>query len=504
MEKAPISQSTFLLVAFLVLKIVLSFWLVNDVYELHRDEFLHLDQANHLAAGYLSVPPFTAFVSLLIRWLGNSEWVVRLFPALFGAATIFFCWKMVELLDGSLFAKCLVAIACLCSAYLRLNTLYQPNSFDVLAWAAVFYSLMRYFKDGQPANLYALAVWAALGFLNQYNIIFLLLGLLPALLVTTRRKLFTHKHFYGALLLMIVLVSPNVIWQIVNHFPVLKHMKELQETQLTHVNRADFFKEQLLYFACAIFVLLGGFIGLLLHRPWREHRWVLFTYVATIALFSFFNAKGYYALGLYPVILAFGSAYLSLKLKRWPFRALLLAFTIGTFIWLIPFIMPVYSPVQIIAEHNRFQRLGLLRWNDGQEHDLPQDYADMTGWRELAAIVDSAYNLVPDKSGLLILCDNYGEAGAINYYSAFGNIGATSFSADYKYWMDLTVPVRTKIRVREFYSREAATKDSLDYRSMRRIGEVRNPYSLERGTAVYLLHDPKVDVNAELRKYLSE
>jgi hypothetical protein len=40
----------FLLVA---VKMALQMIVVNPVYELHRDEFLHLDQANHLAAGYI-------------------------------------------------------------------------------------------------------------------------------------------------------------------------------------------------------------------------------------------------------------------------------------------------------------------------------------------------------------------------------------------------------------------------------------------------------------------
>lgn len=48
---------------FLLLKIVLSFVLVNSIYELQRDEFLHLDQANHLAAGFTSVPPLTSLFS---------------------------------------------------------------------------------------------------------------------------------------------------------------------------------------------------------------------------------------------------------------------------------------------------------------------------------------------------------------------------------------------------------------------------------------------------------
>lgn len=496
--------ATILLISFLILKIVLSYALVNDMYELHRDEFLHLDQANHLAGGYASVPPLTSIVSLIIKFLGNTEFWVRFFPALFGAGAILFCWRIVELLEGSLFAKCLVAITCLCSAYLRLNTLYQPNSFDVLSWAAVFYFLLRYFKTGKPGTLYWMAVWAGLGFLNKYNILFLFLGLLPALIITSKRKIFADRHFYFALLLAVVIILPNLIWQISHHFPVFRHMKELRETQLVHVNRLDFFVEQLLFFICGIFVLLAGITGLIFNKQFRQHQWVLFTYIATILIFSYFNAKGYYALGLYPPLLAFGSTYLAQVLQRPLFRALLLIFITGTFTYLLPLVMPLYTPVQIIAHHNKFRKAGLLKWNDGKDHELPQDYADMLGWKELATIVDSAYRIVPDKEHLLILCDNYGQAGAINYYSAFGNIHASSFNADYMHWMDLEKPIRTKIRIREYYPRDAAAKDSLDFGSMQKIGMVQNPWCLEYGTTVYLLKDPKIDVNAKLKSYIKE
>jgi hypothetical protein len=78
-----------------------------------------------------------------------------------------------------------------------------------------------------------------------------------------------------------------------------------------------------------------------------------------------------------------------------------------------------------------YRKLGLLRWEDGKDHDLPQDFADMIGWHELAKIVDDAYEPLPDKINTIVLCDNYGQAGAINYYSKFPEMHAVSFSTDY-------------------------------------------------------------------------
>jgi hypothetical protein len=47
-------------IAILSIKLALQFLLINPVYDLQRDEYLHLDQGKHLAWGYISVPPVTS------------------------------------------------------------------------------------------------------------------------------------------------------------------------------------------------------------------------------------------------------------------------------------------------------------------------------------------------------------------------------------------------------------------------------------------------------------
>ena len=86
-----------------------------------------------MAWGFQSVPPFTSWISYLIHLLGNTFFWIKFFPTLFGALTILIVWKAIEELNGNLFALILGATCVLFSALLRLNTLYQPNSFDVLS-----------------------------------------------------------------------------------------------------------------------------------------------------------------------------------------------------------------------------------------------------------------------------------------------------------------------------------------------------------------------------------
>jgi len=90
------TKKALILAGFIVLKFMLQYNLISPEYELQRDEYLHLDLGHHLAWGYLSVPPFTSWISRIIYLLGNSVFWVKFFPSLFGALTIIVVWKTIE------------------------------------------------------------------------------------------------------------------------------------------------------------------------------------------------------------------------------------------------------------------------------------------------------------------------------------------------------------------------------------------------------------------------
>src|SRR5690606_32048741 len=246
LQNQPLTKKTILLWFFICLKMAMQYILINPIYQLHRDEYLHLDQGKHLAWGYLSVPPVTSWISYLILKLGNDVFWVKFFPALFGALTMVVVWKTVEELRGGSFALILSAVAVLFSALLRINILYQPNSLDILCWTLLYYLLIKYIHYNKYRWLYWAALTLAIGILNKYNILFLLLGMLPALLLTGQWKIFLTKHFYFSVLLVLILILPNLVWQYQNEFPVFYHLEALAETQLVNVDRIDFLKEQLL------------------------------------------------------------------------------------------------------------------------------------------------------------------------------------------------------------------------------------------------------------------
>jgi hypothetical protein len=503
------TKRTIILGIFILLKFAIQYLAIDSGYELHRDEYLHLDLGKHLAWGYSSVPPVTAWISYLILHLGNSVFIIKFFPALFGVLTMVIVWKTIEELKGNLFALILGSTCVIFSVLIRINTLYQPNSLEFLLWTVLFFTIIKFINSENNKWLYLASLTFAIGFLNKYNITFLLLGLLPALLLTDHRKIFLNKHLYLSLVLALIIVAPNLIWQYQNEFPVFHHLKTLAETQLVNVNRIDFLKEQLLFFMGSLFVFILAFISFFRYAPFRKYQIFFWSYIFTIAIFTFFKAKGYYAIGLYPIFLAFGSVYLEkLLAKGWlryiRFPAVLIPIVI--MIPLLLVVLPVLSPDKIVENTDLFKSIGLLRWEDGKNHSLPQDFADMLGWRELANIVDIAFDSIADKDKTLIHCDNYGEAGAINFYSNQNHTQAVSMNADYIGWYPLDKKeIKNVILVKEGADLDVNREKEMSlFEKITLVGEIKNKYAREHGTKVYLLKGSKQSINEILKEEILE
>ena len=495
-------KETWILFGFIVLKFLLQYAVIDAEYDLQRDEFLHLDQAHHLAWGFSSVPPFTSWISFLIYLLGNSVFWVKFFPALFGALTIYIVWCSIKELDGDLFALILGGTCILFSALLRLNMLYQPNSFDVLSWTTLYFLLIKYFKSENSKWLFYGCIIFALGFLNKYNILFLIIGIFPAILITQQRKIFFEKSFYIALTIGLILIAPNLIWQYVNNFPVVHHLNELTRTQLVHVHRLDFLKNQLLFYTGSLLVIGAGIYALLFYSPFYKYRSFFWAFIFTLIVFLYLRAKDYYAIGLYPVYIAFGSVYISYLFRAgWKryFQPVLIMMPIIVFIPFYQIAFPNKSPEYITTHKKAYKKLGLLRWEDGRDHDLPQDFADMLGWKELAVKVDSIYNLLPHPETTIILCDNYGQAGAINYYTK-RKVVASSFNSDYIDWLPLEDRNTDAVLVKENDDEDKNRQTEIPlfdtvYLAARRI----NSYAREDTISIYILKGAKVDINERIK-----
>ena len=312
----PRAYAFFWLIAFLVAKMVLQYSVVDPGYELHRDEFLYLDQAHHMAAGFISVPPLMSWIAKLISLLGGSVFWVRFFPALAGALVLLIAWLLAGELGGSLLSRILVSCALLFSVLVRLNILFQPNSFDILVWTAAFYFLVKFIRSKRPLWFYLLTADLVLGFYNKYTIVFLACGLLAGVLLTQTRGLVLKKYLWPAIAGGMILILPNLFWQISHHFPVFHHMEALKRTQLDNVSATGFLIDQVMYFSGSLVLIFAALAGFLYHGPYRPYRFAAIAFVTVLVLFLFLHAKSYYAAGLYPAMIVFGGVYLERILSR--------------------------------------------------------------------------------------------------------------------------------------------------------------------------------------------
>lgn len=470
----------------LAIKFILQFVLVNPVYELHRDEFLHLNQAFHPAAGYISVPPLTSWIASIIYLLGGDLFWIRFFPALFGALTIIFVWFIVEEAGGKLAAKILASVFLIFSVFTRLNVLFQPNAFDIMAWTAIFYFSIKYINSQQVKWLLLLSVAIALGLYNKYNVVFLIVGLFIGMFATSHRIIFANRSFYMAVVFCLFLIIPNLIWQVTHHFPVFQHMKALSQGQLVNVNRMDFLVDQLKYGAFGI-LAVSALLAFIFYKPFKNYRFIGITFLTVLFLYTISRAKNYYILGVYPVLYALGSVYLEASFKSWRvfWTSLIVFLQIALFFVVAKFIMPVQSPSQITADKSSYEKLGLLHWEDGKNHPLPQDFADMVGWREMADKAFQAYQMIPlnEREYTLIFCDNYGQTGALNYYNRNKMPEATSYNADYIYWLPRFKKIQNIVFVGELPDPMIVDM----FKQYKLVGVVENKYAREKGKRIFLL-----------------
>ena len=174
----------------------------------------------------------------------------------------------------------------------------------------IAYSLIRFTQTKSNGWLYVLGVSIGLGMLSKYSVAFFTVSIFIGLLLTRHRNIFLNKHFWYSLLGAFIIFLPNLTWQYYHHFPVLHHMKELQQTQLQYISPVGFLKDQLLMNFPCLFIWIAGLWYVSFLNRGKNYRFIGFTYLTVIVLFLITHGKNYYSLGVYPVLFAFGSYHL--------------------------------------------------------------------------------------------------------------------------------------------------------------------------------------------------
>jgi hypothetical protein len=500
------SYTGFILI-FVVLKICLNLVSIAH-FGFQRDELLHLALGDHLSWGFKEVPPFIALLAKISTTIfGGSVFATRIFSTIASGLIIWFTGKTTAELGGGRFA---IAVACLAlifsPAFAASGYLFQPVVFDQLWWVLTVYLVIKYINTGSPKYIYWLGIVVGIGLLTKYSMAFFAFAVIIGLLFTRQRKLLWSRPVLFAVLIAAFIFLPNIIWQLRHHLPLVTHMHNLREEQLNYIKPSDFIKQQLLINGMALFVWLPGLICLLFSPALSKFRFAAFAYILVFIFLLEMNGKEYYLFGAYPMLFAAGGFSFGqwLKPKHVVLRTIaLVLFTVPNMI-LLPLALPFLSLDKTMAA---FKSLHVApKWEDQEEHPLSQDYADMLGWDELGEKVAWAYSgLTPaQRKHTQIYADNYGEAGAVYHYGKKYHLPeVASLNSSFTLWAPDSLNASYIIYVNDQGSGNVEKRLAPVVERYVKLGEITSPYAREKGTAIFLLINPKPGLNDIYRKELA-
>ncbi|HEU5366476.1 MAG TPA: glycosyltransferase family 39 protein [Hanamia sp.] len=480
------------LYVFALIKFILPFILQNSYYEPQRDEFLYLAEAHHMAWGFMEVPPLLSVFAWFTNLFGTSMFWLKFWPSLFGALTYIMVGRIILSFGGKVFALFLALLAFILTVFLRLQFLFQPNILDVFFWTMLCFSILRFIQSQKNIYLYVFGVSAGLGMLSKYSVAFFITSIILALAITRNRKIFLNKHLYFASLIGFLIFLPNLLWQFRYHFPVIEHMRELHQFQLQYVSPAGFLIDQLLMNLPVVFIWIAG-LYFVVFKEDGKYRVFGWAYLLVILILLYFQGKNYYSLGVYPILFAFGAIHLerfAIKhSKVWKYVFMVIPLALG--IPLIPLYLPVYKPEKLAAYYKakHLEKTGFLKWEDLQNHPLPQDFGDMLGWKEMTEKTAKAYASMSDeeKKNTFIFADNYGQAGAINYYGKKYNLPTVySDNASFLYWLPDSLHIENLLLISD--DKQEMQHDFIkDFQSAVVSDSITHPYAREHGSLIIIL-----------------
>ena len=398
------------------------FTLFFTSYGIFRDELYYIACANRPAFGYVDQPPLSIWILAVWKFfLGDSLFVIRLLPAFISSITIFFLGLLTFRLGGGKYAVIISTVTfMLTPIFLGMTTIYSMNGFDFFFWILSAYIFLQIFESSNHKLWYALGVVIGLGLLNKTSMIWLSAGVLVGTLFTPLREDLKTKYPYIAAGIAILIFSPYIIWNLTHDFAHLEFMRNAAQRKYGGLTPLSFILDMILILNPVSFLIwIPGLIFYFFNKKTRIYRPLGYIWLVTFAiLFINWHSKAEYLAPAFQILFAGGA----IQIVHWNVRVNKLKYALVIPVLVISIIISPYArPLLPVETFLGFQNALILKAPDNEGHnpDLPQFYSDMFGWKDLARDVSKVYKSLPDeeKKRTVVYCNNYGEAGAIEYYS---------------------------------------------------------------------------------------
>jgi len=424
------------------------------------DELLHIETGNNLAFGFMEFPPMIGILALLQNLFeSESIYVHHLSVHLAAVLILIIVSRIIVELGGSTKAVFLVLLCIIIApAFGRSHQLFQPVVFSQLFWVLNFYFLMMYVRHLDRKYLWFLTFGATLAFLTKYDAVFFIGGAASLLFFKqTRQALIAHK-FWWNIVTFILLISPNVVWQILNDFPVFKMFDRLYETQLDQIEPLEVLQDIILSLnPLTLLITIPAIISLFLQSMKRNRPLSASIFLSVVFLFLS-KGKGYYFFPIALTILPFGGIFwerIILARKKWLIYPVGISLCAG--VLLIPFGMPLFSLNNYLEHDYPYENREVVvggEYNVAFEERYTTDKWNIT-LKELKAVYDGLPSIEREKA--LIWGKHYAQAGAVNLFGESSGLPkAFSLHGSFYNWIpDGNIPETTiclSYNVGEFFN----------------------------------------------------
>jgi len=470
----------------------------NGHYGFFRDELYFIVCGDRPDWGYVDQP---ALVPLLASWAhrisGDSLLGFRLLPALMMTATVGLTSELTRLIGGSRFAQWLAGLCVLLGPiFLIQGVLFSTDLFQPLTWLALGWVLVRLEQTGNERWWLAFAAIVGFSLNAKYLIAFYLVALAVGLLATAQRKSLLHPWVYLGALLAALMWLPNVLWQQAHGWPFIELGRAGASGKNIQMSPLAYFAQQLVLTGPAeSFVWLCGLWAGVVRPRLAVARVFPIAWLILLAVFDASHGKAYYLSAIYPTLLAFGSV----RIEQWTTDTVVRGAALAGVATLGLLTAPFFLPILPVDAFIRYQRAVGFKPSSG-EHQiigvLPQYYADMFGWREMAEKVAAVYWSLPprDRARAVFYGENYGEAAAIDVFGRrLGLPPAISGHNSYFLWG----PQRHDGSVMIIIGGSPKHYAEL-FRSFESAGQTEAPYAMpyERDQPIYVLRDMEIPLQA--------
>jgi hypothetical protein len=475
-------------------------------YGFFRDELYYIACSHHLAWGYIDQPPLIALIAWTARHLfGDSLVSYRVLSVLAGGATVFLTGLLARELGGGRLAQFLAGITILFAPLsLAFNSFLSMNAFEPLFWVLSALLVVRMVK-GESQRLWLLfGAVAGFGLENKHTMLGFLLGLFAGFVLsghfrTGGNNPFRSKWIWIGASLALVVFFPNLIWEALHGWPQFEVVRNAQEFKNVSLSPLRFLSEQVLFMQpFALPIGLGGLCWLLFAKEGKRFRFLGWAFVVVLGIFIALHGKSYYAGPIYPILAAAGGVAFEQFTAGAEWCALRISYPVVLILAgfaTLPFGVPLLPLDTFIQYSKAVPYARSVKTERDATAALPQIYADMIGWENMAGTIARVYHRLPEEeqASCAILAGNYGEAGAIDFYGPkLGLPKAISGHNNYFLWGPRGYSGECVILFGE-----GAEEYKSFFGEAERVATISDPHAMpsEQNVPVYVCHKPLVSLD---------